>query len=91
MWSAGFLSKPSVAIQSAEHATAALLWIRELNGPFAFSPDGRRIASGSADGSLQIWDITGGVLLAKSPKGHSEAILSIAFSPDSGMLGISAM
>jgi WD40 repeat protein len=70
------------AIQSAENATAAVLWIRESNGPFAFSPDGRRIASGSSDGSLQIWDVTGGVLLGKSLKEHSEAILSIAFSPN---------
>ena len=70
------------AIQSAENATAAVLWIRESNGPFAFSPDGRRIASGSSDGSLQIWDVESGALLVKSLNGHSGAIHSIAFSPN---------
>jgi WD40 repeat protein len=49
----------------------------------AFSPDGRRLASGSADRTLRIWDTATGTQLA-SLSGHEGPITSLAFSPDGG-------
>jgi WD40 repeat protein len=47
----------------------------------AFSQDGARIASGSHDKTVKVWDASSG----QEPhtfKGHTDAVVSIAFSPD---------
>ena len=54
-----------------------------ING-LAFSPDGNRLISGSADKTARIWDVwtqnTIHVL-----KGHTDFIFAVAFSPDGSM------
>jgi class 3 adenylate cyclase/tRNA A-37 threonylcarbamoyl transferase component Bud32 len=47
----------------------------------AFSPDGKRIVTGSKDWTAKVWDAAGGRELF-TLTGHSNWILSAAFSPD---------
>ena len=47
----------------------------------AFSPDGRRIASASADKTMKLWDAATGRELM-TLKGHTHRVHSVAFSPD---------
>ncbi|KAF1965715.1 HET-R [Bimuria novae-zelandiae CBS 107.79] len=51
----------------------------------AFSPDSTRLASGSRDNTVKIWDASSGACLS-TLKGHSSHISSVAFSPDSTQL-----
>jgi WD40 repeat protein/tRNA A-37 threonylcarbamoyl transferase component Bud32 len=47
----------------------------------AFSPDGSRLASGSLDGSIKVWDAASGQEL-HTLKGHARAVYTMFFSPD---------
>ena len=51
----------------------------------AFSPDGRALASGSADNTIRLWDAAGGALL-RTLAGHTGDVHSVAFSPDGRLL-----
>src|SRR6185436_9481693 len=46
-----------------------------------FSPDGTRIASGSSDHTVRIWNAATGQLL-RTMFGHEEVVEHVAFSPD---------
>jgi WD40 repeat protein len=54
-------------------------------GSVAFSPDGKTLASGSADHTIKLWDVTSGTEL-RTLIGHSETVTSVAFSPDGKIL-----
>ncbi|KAJ3995205.1 WD40 repeat-like protein [Lentinula boryana] len=48
----------------------------------AFSPDGKRIVSGSRDESIRIWNADTGEAIGDPLQGHSHGVSSVAFSPD---------
>jgi len=48
----------------------------------AYSLDGRRIVSGSADKTLRLWDAATGKPIGSPLQGHTSWVRSVAFSPD---------
>jgi WD40 repeat protein len=51
----------------------------------AYSPDGKRFATGSADGTARIWDVAAGRKLLDIPTG-GQYVFAVAFSPDGNQL-----
>ena len=48
----------------------------------AFSPDGARVLTGSADNTARLWDAASGKPMA-TLSGHTDPVRAVAFSPDS--------
>jgi WD40 repeat protein len=51
----------------------------------AFSPDGKRIASGSFDKTIRLWDATTGREI-KTLAEHQDLVMCVAFSPDGSQI-----
>jgi WD40 repeat protein len=47
----------------------------------SFSPDGRRLASAGADGTVRVWDAASGQELL-TLKGHTSKVYGVSFSLD---------
>ncbi|KIK46471.1 hypothetical protein CY34DRAFT_800323 [Suillus luteus UH-Slu-Lm8-n1] len=48
----------------------------------AFFKDGRRMVTGSMDGTLQIWDLQNGTSMGGLFEGHRDGVQAVAISPD---------
>ena len=53
-----------------------------------FSPDGRRLASGSYEGTVRLWDVETGACV-RTLEGHGGPVYSVCFSPK-GRMGASS-
>src|SRR5262249_27034425 len=56
----------------------------------AFSPDGRRLATGSLEGPITVCDVATGRII-RTLTGHTSGVTSVAFSPDGTRLASSGL
>ncbi len=65
----------------SDQSRMTLLGHKKLAISVAFSPDGKRIISGSYDNTIKVWEAeTGDELMTL--RGHKECVKSVAFGPD---------
>jgi len=58
----------------------------EQIGSVVFSPDGRVLIGGNADGAVSLWDVDRQVPIGTTPSGHSQAIVDTGLSEDGSLL-----
>ena len=55
-------------------------------GSVVFTPDGRVLIGGNADGAVSLWDVNRQVPIKTTPSGHSQAIVDAGLSEDGRLL-----
>ncbi|MCC3777848.1 helix-turn-helix domain-containing protein [Streptomyces sp. UNOB3_S3] len=83
----GYRQAPTVEARSSLLGAYAQYHAQQLTGhdrhvnAVAFSPDGRMLATASADHSVKLWDTATREVLA-TLSGHTDSVEGVAFSPD---------
>lgn len=67
-------------LQSEQIESRLLEGYTDYINSVAFSSDGKRIVSGSFDGTLEVWDFQEGAAVGAPFIGHDEAVSSVTFS-----------
>lgn len=75
------ISNPSARAREMHSLTGHASSITAL----AFSPDGKRLASGGYDAQVKLWDVSAGREM-QSFAGHTLGVTALAFSPDGRLL-----
>jgi len=73
------------ALQFATQRLYRMVKLIETPAPvfaMATSPDGKRVAFGSTDQMLRLWDVATGRPIGDPLRGHESRVTSVAFSPD---------
>jgi WD40 repeat protein len=78
----GVMCMKGFAMGTARHAVLLKLDADSVVLSIAYSPDGTRIASGSHDHTIRVWDAHTGAIVAGPFQGHTDWVTSVAFSPD---------
>jgi WD40 repeat protein len=80
-----FYSLPQIQINGIARDREPALVLRGHSGSVlcvASSLDGTRIASGSSDNTICVWDSQTGALAMRPLQGHTGVVVSVCFSPD---------
>jgi Tol biopolymer transport system component len=86
-------ARPDRPVSNAAGAALLDAWLRNRekldllghHGPVtsvAFSPDGKRVVTGSSDNTARVWDLSGATPTATLLDDHRGPVTSVAFSPD---------
>lgn len=95
-------TEPMVAVGYSDHtirlfALPTFQLLQTLTGhtqsvfTVAFSPDGRRLVSGSRDAHLHVWDAAHGYTLQQRLPAHLFAVNHVVFSPNGQLLASASM
>jgi hypothetical protein len=84
------VTAPPVVVQATVHPVLTLRGHKDRVVAVAYSPDGRFIATGSADHTAKLWSAEGGKERSTF-SGHTAAVSRVSFSPNGRYLATSSL
>jgi WD40 repeat protein len=73
---------PILNAQVARFTTQKIVDTSSSPRRLAYSPDGSRVVTAQADGTVRVWESTTGKPVGSPIKGHTDAVSAVAFTPD---------